>query len=193
MFPEAFAVEREPRAGRLTPVDRVDDTDAPWSDRARRYLTAYARENLKFATLDAVYWAHNDASPPLPLPPGGDLRAWGGVASSAARVGTIVHAGFSATARDHHPEAEKRVGKKANAGRPVNLWRSNICGGSFSPIVQAPTPERVMHMATRNGGVACGAHRTKRAAAHNDHLVADTKAGVTCHRCRGTRAYGRAK
>jgi hypothetical protein len=150
-----------------------------WSDRARSYLTDYARDNLHFTAEEVRHWAHEHAIPPLDKPT--IACAWGGVFRIAATMKTIVPDG---TATTRIPPQHSKL---------CTRWRSNITSSDAPAVSSSPTVT-AFHLATGEGKVACGAQRRMRSAASRATLIAaDSKRGVTCLNCKGTVAYERAK
>jgi hypothetical protein len=184
LFPGHQSARAAAAAGIATAVRNASLQSEHWPDRARAYLTDYARDNSEFTTEEVRVWAREHAKPPLVTSEAIHPRAWGGIVRAAVKAGTIEDTGRKAWSKVRPAHAGYRT-----------IWRSLITHAEAPALKAAPDASATsFHLSTGEGKVACGAHRRMRSAAARAALVpAENKRGVTCLRCKGTVAYERAK
>lgn len=99
-------------AGIQAAVNHADAVDPGWPERAYRHFVAYARAHGQFLTEAA-----RNAAECAGLAPPPDKRAWGGVASRAARAGVVVRTGYA-------PASDPKVHCSI-----ATVWRSKVYQG----------------------------------------------------------------
>jgi hypothetical protein len=110
-------------AGIATAVEHADRIDPTWRFRAYDALERYAKTHPTF-TIEQLRASLNGS---LEDPP--SLRAWGGIAQRAARVGLIEHHGWQPA---ENPDC--------HCGE-VRVWRSRLCP---APATSHRTPFRLV-------------------------------------------------